>query len=568
MQNTSLVQEIKHTEELNDMRKSLSKLSKLKSIQNECPLPYECDTSIEKAVQDYFRRMNFGNEEIDAQITSLNHELIPAHLYGSLFNNKTMDILDLTLTFAQNHEDCAELVKVYENHFRTNPNEEATYHKTFMRIKSIFDEYAHEKKLSFCDILLDPLYSLDVAFQKKEDDMYNLLVEQYDLFTLQLSTNETGILNANHPAHRTFFKLQEVSLALMKLNYHTEDGKEIFKYLQRLFYYLKAFSKIFYIESNNSTLLSQGRNVSYFHVLNLSRHELVGKLVFNRNMLPSELEAFFGKMKLDLCYNVAANCFPITYFDSDDESNLLKPLQKPSKDILTYIQKRNWLLGFIINEIHKVEERNVDPNDSRVQHIFNYVKLPSVQTLKEVFNDNEFLALLQHRISVRLIENYFTETIKKYDLDELRTAQFSELSTESCEEVSEGFLRTTNWKHLLDVVESVPQLQLKETPILQDLRDSVLCNLVAERYEPEYYRFVNHIRSDELRLNLILSDMVHWPGNFCVDLIRAHLSRFDGLGEEHRPVLKDWEEKIKLYEQVGQLMQPKFISAKKVIFLC
>lgn len=544
------MKEIRYTEKLLQLKNVLRKISKLNSLKLANPVQYEYNKSVEKAIDDHFKNFHKPSEEFD-EIISKNRDILSIQPYGST-NNALIDIFDLAITFATNYVESQQLIDIYFKHFKENPNEEAPYHKLLLKLNAIFTEYAKDKNMSMSHILLKPNHILDIEKQRKEDELYNNLGAQYASFKMQITHAESGVLNPKHTSHKTFLKLQELSLSLMKLNGSNDENKEIFKYLQRLYYYLKEFSKIFYIESNNSNLLSEGKNISYFEILNVSRHELIGKLLFERNLSPTELENFFSKIKLDLCYHVSANCFPLISLSNIENQTAtnINSLYRPTASILSYIRKHNWLLGFIINEIFNVENSNIDMNETRVKYIYNYVKLPTIQNLKELYDNNEYVTAIQYKIDIKVIENYFNETIQKYDMEELRNVQFSELSTESCEEVSEGFLKTINWRHLYDIIDNVPQLQYKESNHLQDLHDVIICNLVSERYEPEYYRYVQYIDNNELRLNMILRDMMHWPGEFCSDLIESELTRFEKISNSYQKIFFDWKVKIKLYEQV------------------
>lgn len=564
MEGISLVNEVRYAEMLIHLKEDLRKLFRIDALKLENSSTCDYSNSIEKTVDNHFKALHNTNREYD-EIVEQNPDLSSIQSYHSKYNN-LMDTFDLTITFASNFIESKQLIDLYFKYYERVPNELASYHKFLLKLNATFTEYAKDKNnMSISQFLLKPNNVLDVDKQRKEDELYDNLGKQYASFKTEITYTETGVLNPKHASHKTFLKLQELSLALMKSNSNAgDDNKEIFKYLQRLYYYLKEFSKIFYIESNNVDLLSLGKNVSYFEILNINRHEFVGKLLFERNLLPSELEKFFAKMKLDLCYHVSANCFPLIPLNNTKNhrqfSTDIKSLYRPTPNILSYIRKHNWLLGFIINEIFKVEDCNIDMNETRVKYINNYVKLPTIQYLKELYDNNEYVASLQYRIDIKTIENYFNEMIQKYDVEEeLRNVQFSELSTESCEEVSEGFLKTINWTHMYDIIDNIPQLQYKENALLQDLHDVILCNLLSERYEPQYYKYVQFINNNELRLNMILRDMIHWPGEFCIDLIESELTRFEKISNKFNETFLEWKIKIQLYEQVNDY---KYLSQR------
>lgn len=560
MKETALVKEINYTEQIHDLRTNLTRAFTLRNIKKDYIPAIEDDQTSETNLKEHFKNNSFINTEADQIVEKNQHHSYISHYHSN--HNNFFDVFDLAISFSKNYEESGEFLKIANKYYNLS-NCLSPFSIFYEKLTQVFTETASKKHLSVSEILLEPIYDLDITRQQKIDDFYNQIITNYDCFITQLNNFEKGSLNQNHPSHKTFLKLQELSVNLMKTKSNgNEDREEIIKYFQRLYSYLKAFSKIFYIEKNNANLIACGKDVSYFEILNISKHELVGKLIFENNLHPSDFEQFFTKMKLDLSYHIAANCFPMIYLLEDRDEIYLKPLHKPSLQVLTYIQKRNWLLGFILNEIHKIEITNIDFNSTRLKYFLNYVKLPMVQRLMELYDNNEFVTALQRTVDCGFIEKYFNESIRKYDAEENNLEKVANLSTESCEEASEGFLRSTNWKHLFDIIDSIPQLQLNNSDILKDLRDMVLVNLVSERYEPEYYKYVQYIQDDDLRLNIIMCYKMYWPVQFCIDIMQAELTRFKPINQKYRNVMDKLCSKMKLYEKVFILLN------YSIVFFC
>ncbi|KAF2881693.1 hypothetical protein ILUMI_24475 [Ignelater luminosus] len=329
------------------------------------------------------------------------------------------------------------------------------------------------------------------------------------------------------------------------------DTKEQVKFLQRFLNYLRSFSKILYVEHNNSQLISKGKDTSYFALLDFSRSEILEKLLFEKKLDLHDFEQLFSKLKLDLIHHVATIFFPKVHLSINQRSNenkYVKPNVLPNNNIITYVQKRNWLLAFILNEMYKIEETKLDLNEIRIKTFINFIKLSRIQNLKSLFDNNEVVTALQQNIAPKLINTFFEQHIIK---SEVEASQHSTSSLETGKEIFEGDLKITDWKHLFDVIDSIPFNQLQKSKELLDLRDMVLNELISDCFEPDYFKYVQFISDNQLRWECILNNMTTWPGQFCIEVFESELSRFDKIDEKYEKKFVKWCEKIRIYEKVS-----------------
>ncbi|KRT81271.1 hypothetical protein AMK59_5263, partial [Oryctes borbonicus] len=329
-------------------------------------------------------------------------------------------------------------------------------------------------------------------------------------------------LNLSHPLHKLLLELQDICI-----RFQISDRDQM-QYMQKLLKYLKAFSKVFLLKQNNADLISKGSEVSLFNILKYKRVDLISKLIYERHVDGDDFDYDFRKMKLDLTYHIAACSFPKVQLNRTNADWGSMQLFKPTRNVINYIQKRNWLLAFIINKIYGIQDEKIDPNEIRIRTLGNLMQSKDVQYLKTLFNDNEILTVLQ--------QDFCTLYIINEGEDADQNGSFYPILLRLPD--------TDNWKQLYDLISSIKEIRTNDSRI-QKLRDLILCNLIKSRQEPDHYKYIRFIRNPEIRLQIILEEMHCWPDEFCIDIIKGEHS----LCESDNKVsnLLDWKKKIELY---------------------
>ncbi|RZC39217.1 zinc finger FYVE domain-containing protein 26, partial [Asbolus verrucosus] len=535
LRDTDIAREVSYAETLLKFKTFLRNNGKLK-------------VSLRKSVEDFFQsnppHCNKKHEELIGKLSS-------KFEYVSQFQAKNetfFNLFDLALTETKSREDSETLLRLAQENCNLNTNLSSNFVKFYNKIVDISHNVDNK---SISEILTLPYYPLDPNIYKIKQDFYENLSQLYDNFNDQIKNNEPGILSKNHPNHKTLLKINEICNRYLR-DIGTE--RETTEYLARVFNYLKAFSKILYIEQNTSDIIAKGKHSSFFDIFNFNRSELTGKLLFEKQLDPTEFEKYFGKLKLDFLYHVVGNCFPTINLHVQENVTIEElyhdnMLYIPSQSIIVYIQKRNWLLAFILNEMYKVEGVKIDISEVRLQTFFNYMKMPKIRHLKVLFDKNDIIAALQNCISAQKVRLYFQEQIVEQDLVSIDSQNNSNDGLETGQEILED-AKTTNWKSLYDIIESIPENQMKKKSDLIALKNNVLINLVQDGFEPEYYKYAHFIVGRDVRIETIFNNFKKWPGQFTMDIIKCEISRFDCVQDTKLETLRDWLQNIELNEKL------------------
>lgn len=551
--------EIKSLEKVQLLKRELKKVFKIWEIQKASPnISSKTEPDVSETVINFFKNNPIPYNPETEQFITESCEEVQFFSHLKYENEIFMNMLDIAITQTKCFEHSVSLIHLAFDNNNLNKNIYSSYQVFCINLFEIWKEIGYDEHLTPLDIIISPYHYLDVSRYKKEQQFYINLAELYEEFNNNLNINENGVLNTNHPSHKSLLKLNSLCNEFVEWN---QDGRDNIKYIAKLYNYLKAFSKILYIEQNSSDIVSQGKNTSYFSLLYHNRSELMGKLLFERHLDPSEFEKYFGKLKLDYLYHVIGNCFPTINLHSRE--NITKEelypensLYVPSKNIITYIQKRNWLLAFILNEMYKLEDVKIDISEVRVRPFLNYMKLPKNQCLKVLFENNEIITALQNEISPQKISNYVNTKILKNDY--LTSSQYSQTSNDSFEaaqEILEDAIKSTNWKELYDVIDSIPENQLRKAAVLIELKDMVLVNLVQDRFEINYFTYIQFINDTDLRISTILHNMRQWPGKFCINVIKSEITKFETIQNTKITQLKVWLQHIELCEEVSIFLE-------------
>ncbi|KAK5647689.1 hypothetical protein RI129_002581 [Pyrocoelia pectoralis] len=543
LQHSSIASEINYNVNFINLKANLRKSFKMQQITKDNPNIIVDSQSIEEIVHDFFKTNSIETmDDVQEPVNNSGHHLVEG-ICSKTFT--FMNIIDLILTLPNNSEECSDLINLALIYSDVDVDEH--YLNFFTRMKNIFKEINTRYTLSIKEILCNPEFELDTEQHQANESFHIQLMHLSNILYKQLEGISDGKFNEKHAAHKTFIKLHQ----LFSSNY--TEGKEQIRYLLRLFNYLKGFSKIFYIEHNNSDLISMGKNTSLFAILNMGRSEILQKLLFERNLDISDFEQLFVKLKLDLVYHVASIFFPSISLGNPSVCVWEgKQTFSSNSHVISYIQKRNWLLAYILKNIYNIEDSDVVLNEVRIKSLLNYLKLPRLQQLKTLFNDNAMITALQHNINPSTLKGYFdTHTVQVDGF--LQGSQISTGSFETGEEIFEGSLKITDWKHLFDIIDNIPQTQLCNNEELVALRDKVLMELVSDCFEPDFYKYVQYITNDRLRCECIINNFTTWRGNFCINVMKSEISNFSKIDDEYLEKFKDWCEKIELCEKIKDL---------------
>ncbi|KAF5271758.1 hypothetical protein FQA39_LY08081 [Lamprigera yunnana] len=517
---------------------------------------------LKESIRKTFKMQQIKKENVNIHVDIQPIQLLIENFFKKDFHSKSdndfclLNLIDFAITLPNNYSDSNELFEMIVA--SSDLNTESQYLKFFEKISEVFVEINNKYTLSIKDILCNTDFDLNIEQYKMKEFFYSQMFHLYNIFCKQFTTKKVGELNDKHPIHKTFIKMHQLFF-----NHYIYDGKDQIKYFLRLFNYLKGVSKMFYIENNNSDLISESKNASFFEILSMGRSEVLGKLLFERNLDVSDFEQLFTKLKLDLVYHVASIfCPKINLINYKGEILLQKEITHvPNNQIITYIQKRNWLLAYILKEIYKKHEIKLDVSEARVKTFINYLQLSCVQQLKVIYDDNQAITALQHHNDLRRIKSYIMQHIVKSESEDLNQTNFllgSQVSTgsfETAEEIFEGGLKITDWKHLFDIINNISKKYLYENEDLITLHDTILSELVGDCFEPDFFRYSQFIINDKVRCECILNNFTTWPGEFCIKIMKSEMSSFSKINDDYILKFKDWYEKINLCENIKESMK-------------
>lgn len=543
---TPLAQKIYYAGLLEELKINLKRTAKIKlmpDVDKHSP-----KFNYEEIVKKFLQKHPTIPDEDSDKIIQQNRDIYPFLEHYRSEKSVFLNVLDLAITQSSFFEDTASLFNLASK-YNSLSETESHFSRFGRSLKLLFDEIGPCNKYSASDILLNSSISLDVEKHKEQLEFYIELETLYTKFCNALTIDEDGVFNKNHLSHQILLHISKLCC---------QDPGSV-KYLQKLFNYLKAFSEVLYIESDTSNLISNNKNTSFFELLTYNRSELMGKLLFELNLDPIEFEKYFKKLKLDFLYHVTGNCFPTInlHMEEDiDEDELYHEnfLYTPNKAVIAYILKRNRLLALILNEMYHVEGVEVDVNETRIQNLLNYLRLPRIEHLKCMYNDSEILTVLQNDIPYKKVKDFVDSEMGRHDFT---SSTFTNQSFEAAEEISEEGV-TSVWKRLADMIDSIPERQNYKEQRFSELRDMLLAKLVTDAFECEYYKNVLYIKDRDIRINLLLDNMKTWPMDFCVKCIKDEISRFDVIEDEKIEELKAW---LKHIEHSMMVMEVLGITA-------
>ncbi|XP_066249376.1 zinc finger FYVE domain-containing protein 26 homolog [Euwallacea similis] len=530
LENTPLAKEIIFTEKLKELKYNFLRAVKLKDVKDASGVTSpSMKLHFERFAEEFFLYQSSARNIESEKVFLENTELYPFLENYQSDRELFMYMLDLSISQVDTCEDSKVLLHLSSSYDTLSGSD--TGLSKFARVLIVLLNEAGESKSGpLSSILLNPQIDFHAKI-KTMDGCYQSLQNLYTRFCQSLYVEEmAGNFSKDHSSHAVFNSLFSSS-CLNEAAAVSEDAERV-KYLQKLFNYLQAFSEVLYIEVDASDLISKGKNCSFFNLLFYNRSELMGHLLFEKNLEPTEYEKYFSKLKLDFLYHVAGNCFPTINLHSHERitkeelypENILYP---PNPAVINYIKRRNWLIALLLIEMHKVKEVELEIGVSRIQNFINYLRLPRIQNLQPIFKYNEIMTGLQNEIHFQQVHDFvYSEIGKRVDIDSTHSSG-SRCIFDAAEEIEEDKLKSTNWKHLYLVIESISDKQLRKNRHFKELRDMLLVNLVRDGVECEYYKYVMKIHDKAIRINMILDYMKVWPEDFCINSLKYELTRFD-----------------------------------------
>ncbi|KAK9880596.1 hypothetical protein WA026_011836 [Henosepilachna vigintioctopunctata] len=542
---TELANELHFNENMRHLRKDLKEINYTENkdtqditLETEQKLP--CDFLIRLSESFSYKITESEDEKCSSSTNFLSH-------YSSQ-NGKFMNIMDLLCTNSSIQKLGSLIFELYDANNTLSVNIVSPYSDFCSNVLALYKSLATENK-SICDLIVSPDILLNFEAHQRHLKFQNELSVLCDQFNRELLADETGNLNQNHPTHETFLKISEHCSNYSQ--YNTEKSENT-NYLEKLFNYLKAFSKVLYLEQDSSVVISKGKNTSFFELLNYNRSELMGQLLFEFHLNPTEFEEYFTKMELDFLYHLVGNCFPTINLHTeesvtDEELFPENNLYLPNNNIIDYILKRNWLLSFIVKEMYNM---NLNSNEPRVQIFSNFRNLSTTKNLTCMFDNNNMITSLQYNICIHKLKRFINDKIEKHG--SMYSSEMIAHSLGTDEEIVHDVLKSTIWKELFNVLNSIPEVQVNKNEEIKEFRNMLAFNIINDQFEYEFFKYVNVIDDKALRFETIKNNFKTWSAEISLNAIKAELSNFEEHEEGVQRQLKLWEQVIELYDSLSE----------------
>lgn len=308
------------------------------------------------------------------------------------------------------------------------------------------------------------------------------------------------------------------------------------------------------LEESDNLSKSDEMEPPYFSILDRHLHEIIGHVINNKETPVTSLEPICKKLNINLIHKIILNLCPkislnnsrteaseiifnnllqVVYEFKNTEENLfldpvtnLAPLPEvQNEQCLTYIVLHNWVLAHIVKKIHTESDENNfhESMDARTKFINNYMELERFNNLKELFGNNRYMASLHTNI----------------DLDELFTFM-------------PKLIESGKILKCLHIIDALSEHQLLHSANLMNLRDLILFKLAIHPLVETNWKYCQHLKCSELKVNLIMNNLSKWPvegAMYVLEYLKFLLGQEvveDGLYEK----CEDWMIRIPLYDQV------------------
>ncbi|KAL1501989.1 hypothetical protein ABEB36_007205 [Hypothenemus hampei] len=568
LETTCLAKQIVFTDHLLELKDILHRTVKIREIKSDVPdaVVPNLKLQFDDIIRDFFQEYPVITCPEWEEVIKRNIDIYPFLECYRGNNEFYMNLLDLVITQGETLKDSKVLMEFADQYKVSSLEQDSKFADLVAKLLFLLED-EQENRVALPYLLSTSELYLSNEEYKRHQEFYCKLKDFYEDFCQSLSLEEPGVLNGDHNSHKIFLNIIK----------YVEDPTSV-DYLQKLFNYLKAFSRVFYIEKNTSQVVSKGKNSSYFSLLTFNRSELMGHLLFQKNLKPVEFENYFEKLKLDFLYHVAGNCFPTVNLHAKDKvaKEELYPdniLYAPDMAVIMFVKRRHWLLSILLTEMYQIEGLEWDLEEYRVQTFVNHMRLPRIKKLTPLFKNNEILASLHYEISYQTVHDFVYTEIGRHNFVSSNNAGLATL--EKGEEIEEHELKTTNWKQLYDIIDSIPEKQFRNNVDFLYLKDVILVQLVRETFECNHHHYALEIINNGVRVNLLLEHMKCWPPDFCVNFIKREMSKFNCHSKEIVTELKLWlkyiEHSLEVMEVLdvttwGPMYEMCSFEPKKVLF--
>lgn len=503
-------------------------------------------------------------------------ELGARHPHLQLYNHQNapfINAVDILLSSGLNREITYGLINVVERKLAEvrNSTDIAAVKKTnYIRfvedIASVtFEIFGNtEKSFNFIDNICELITDCRIPIKHKDFCKLNQLAKELrqsceDLIDV-VTPNETveidpNLLQKYHQIYMNVVAASDKDLCNISEVSRQGSKKARIPYLRMCYMYCKTVSQL---EQEDNRSVDSGSDVPYFAVLERQLHDIFGHMINNKEIPVTNLEPICKKLNVNLIPKLILNFCPsitlagppkeasevnfnsllhVVYdFKNPEENLFLDPVtnfaplpRAPDPQCLTYVVLHNWVLAHIIKKIHTSPNENSlqQSMDARTKCLNNYMELERFNCTKDLYGNNKYLASLHTTV----------------DLDKLFLFM-------------PQLLEAGKILKCLNIIDSLSERQLMCSANLSNLRDLILFKLATNPKIPNNWKYCQHLKCPELKVDLILNNLSVWPADGALevlDYLRFLLNQDlldDGLHER----CSDWIIKIPLYDQIAAIM--------------
>lgn len=211
---------------------------------------------------------------------------------------------------------------------------------------------------------------------------------------------------------------------------HCDDLKSQFQSLKSKYNYYQRFC--LYIQHLYALIHLKDPNGEYKidELLKIDPCDVIGELIFSRDMTPLEIEANVTALNLNLVHVIAVNICPEILGKSSTNKCIIPP-QKEST-ILNYISNYNRLLVFLLQGINNGSQfpKDVNANEINSGFLERLLHMPEIDRLAKLYNGNKVISVLRSdHVSANLL-NHLDSKMEQLELLQLEMGiqgQYSDL---------------------------------------------------------------------------------------------------------------------------------------------
>lgn len=496
-------------------------------------------------------------------------ELATRHTHLQLYNHQNapfINAVDILLSSGLNREITYALINVVERKLaevRTSTDVAAVKKTNYIRfvedIASVTFEILGntEKAFEFVDNVCGIVNNCRVPIKHKEFIKLNQLSKDLkksckDLDEIvnpeTLASVDVSLIQKYHQTYMNVVAASDKDVCNIGEVCHKKSRVH---YLRMCYMYCKTVAQL---DENKESVTEP----SYFSILEKPLPDIIGNLVINKSVGINTLEPICKKLNINLIHKIILNCCPpitlanpqkeatevifnnllqIVYdFKNTEENLFLEPTvdfapmpQIENQQCLTYIVLNNWVLAHIVKKIHTASNDNTlqQSFDARTKYINNYMDLERFFYLKCLFANNRYLASLHTTIDLNKLFAFMPKLI-----------ELGKIS-----------------KCLL-IIDSLSEHQLLCSANLMNLRDLILFKLAIHANIDGNWKYCQHLKCPELKVNLILNNLNCWPMEGAMEVLQYMKFFLDqvALDEGLYEKCNFWMTRIPLYDQIASIM--------------